>query len=115
MVILDFNNFWSPSGGGVRRYHLERMKYYQKQKDTLLVFVMTDFKTYTEVVSDSVIIEHVKAFKMPLYDGYRFIWKKSQVRPVIQKYQPDVIEVGSPYILPKVVSKVAAQFCPQAK
>lgn len=115
MVILDFNNFWSPSGGGVRRYHLERMKYYQEQKEALLVFVMTDSKTYTEVVSDFIIIEHVKAFKMPLYDGYRFIWKKSQVRPLLQKYEPDVIEVGSPYILPKVVAKAAAQFCPQAK
>lgn len=115
MIIIDFNNFWSPSGGGVRRYHLEKMKYYTSEKNNLLVFVMPDSKTYTEEVSPSLIVEHVKAFKMPLYNGYRFIWKKKQIAPYLKKYNPDVIEVGSPYILPKAVSKQALQICPQAK
>ncbi|HPW94024.1 MAG TPA: glycosyltransferase [Fibrobacteraceae bacterium] len=115
MTIIDFNNFWSPSGGGVRRYHLEKMKYYTSESKNLLVFVMPDSKTYTEEVSSSLIVEHVKAFKMPLYNGYRFIWKKKQIAPYLKKYNPDVIEVGSPYILPKAVSKQALQICPQAK
>ena len=85
MTIIDFNNFWSPSGGGVRRYHLEKMKYYKTQENTLLVFVMPDSKTYTEEVSPSLIIEHVKAFKMPLYNGYRFIWKNKKIAPYLQK------------------------------
>ena len=115
MTIIDFNNFWSPSGGGVRRYHLEKMKYYKTQENTLLVFVMPDSKTYTEEVSPSLIIEHVKAFKMHLYNGYRFIWKNKQIAPYLQKYNPDIIEVGSPYILPKAVSKHAHKICPQAR
>ena len=48
LVIVDYNNFWSPSGGGVRRYHLERMKYYKNHPDALLVFVQNDGKTYTK-------------------------------------------------------------------
>ena len=28
-TVVDFNNFWSPSGGGVRRYHLQKMAFYE--------------------------------------------------------------------------------------
>ena len=118
-TIVDFNNFWSPSGGGVRRYHLQKMAFYEnlheKEFGVRSVFVMPDSKTFTEVKSDSLIIEHVKAFRFPGNWEYRFIWKKSQIAPTLQKYQPDVIEVGSPYILPTVVRKFAKKISPNAK
>ena len=79
-TIVDFNNFWSPSGGGVRRYHLQKMAFYEnlheKEFGVRSVFVMPDSKTFTEVKSDSLIIEHVKAFRFQGKWEYRFIWKK---------------------------------------
>lgn len=113
-TIVDFNNFWSPSGGGVRRYHLQKMEFYKRQEGVLSVFVMPDGKTYTEQVSDSLIIEHVNAYRFPGNWEYRFIWKQSQIRPVLKKYMPQVIEVGSPYILPTVVRHAAKKVCPKA-
>ena len=113
-TIVDFNNFWSPSGGGVRRYHLQKMSFYKTQKDVLSVFVMPDSKSYTEKFSDSLIIEHVEAFRFPGNWEYRFIWKQSQIQPVLKKYKPDVIEVGSPYILPTVVRMAARKIVPHA-
>ncbi len=107
LVIVDFNNFWSPSGGGVRRYHLERMKFYRERNDATLVFVQNDARTFTEKISDSLIIEHRKAFRFPGNWEYRFLWKQKDIRPYLEKYQPDIIEVGSPYILPKAVSRAA--------
>ncbi|NLO23264.1 MAG: glycosyltransferase family 1 protein [Fibrobacter sp.] len=115
MLILDFNNFWSPSGGGVRRYHLERLKFYKNRNLEKLVFIMNDSQTYTEVISETVIIEHVKAFEFPFHKGYRFIWKKSQVVPYLKKYNPDIIEVGSPYFLPKFIARLAKKHSPNAK
>jgi Glycosyltransferase len=121
MTIVDINNFWSPSGGGVRRYHLQKMAFYEKlceqdgNKDTLSVFIMPDSKTFTEVKSESLVIEHVKAFKFPGNWEYRFIWKLSQVEPVLAKYKPDIIEVGSPYILPTVVRRAAKHVSPESK
>lgn len=106
-VIVDFNNFWSPSGGGVRRYHLERMKFYGKRDDATLVFVQNDSRTFTENVSESLVIEHRKAFRFPGNWEYRFLWKQKDIRPYLEKYRPDIIEVGSPYILPKAVAKAA--------
>lgn len=113
-TIVDFNNFWSPSGGGVRRYHLQKMNFYQNQTEVLSVFVMPDSKTYTEKKSENLIIEHVEAYRFPGNWEYRFIWKQSQIRPILKKYKPQVIEVGSPYILPTVVRLAAKKIVPNA-
>jgi alpha-1,6-mannosyltransferase len=107
IVIVDFNNFWSPSGGGVRRYHLQKMDFYRNREDALLVFAMPDSRTYTEIISDSLVIEHICAFRFPGNWEYRFLWKQNSLVPVLRKYSPDVIEVGSPYILPAAIAKAA--------
>ena len=114
-TIVDFNNFWSPSGGGVRRYHLQKMAFYEQQSDALDVFVMPDAKTFTEVRSDGLIVEHVEAFRFPGNWEYRFMWKRKQIAPVLEKYKPDIIEVGSPYILPTAVRHTAKRVSPQSR
>jgi len=117
-TIVDFNNFWSPSGGGVRRYHLQKMAFYEKlsseSEQVLSIFVMPDSKTFTEKKSDSLIIEHVEAFRFPGKWEYRFLWKPSQIEPVLAKYEPQVIEVGSPYLLPTMVRRAAKKIVPEA-
>ena len=113
-TIIDFNNFWSPSGGGVRRYHLQKMAFYERQSEVLSVFVMPSSETYTERKSEGLIIEHVKAFRFPGNWEYRFMWKPKQIRPILEKYKPDVIEVGSPYILPSAVRRIAKKVVPNA-
>ena len=118
-TVVDFNNFWSPSGGGVRRYHLQKMAFYEKlssksEEQVLSVFVMPDSKTFTEKKSDSLVIEHVEAFRFPGKWEYRFLWKPSQIEPVLAKYKPQVIEVGSPYLLPTMVRRAAKKIVPEA-
>ncbi len=114
-TVVDFNNFWSPSGGGVRRYCLEKMAFYENRAAERFVFVMPDSKTFTEKKSESLIIEHIKAFRFPGKWEYRFMWKRSQILPILKKYVPDIIEVGSPYILPSAVYRIARKVCPRAK
>jgi alpha-1,6-mannosyltransferase len=106
-VVLDINNFWSPSGGGVRRYHLQKMEYYQKkQSDYKLVFLMQDDHNETEELSPTLTIEHVKAFKVPgKWWEYRFIYSASRIRHYIERYRADIVEVGSPYVLPAAVRR----------
>ena len=118
-TIVDFNNFWSPSGGGVRRYHLQKMAFYEKlssesEEQVLSVFVMPDSKTFTEKKNDSLVIEHVEAFRFPGKWEYRFLWKPSQIESVLAKYKPQVIEVGSPYLLPTMVRRAAKKIVPEA-
>lgn len=103
LTILDCNNFWSPSGGGVRRYHLERMAFYRNLPGVRLVFLMQDSRTFTEEISPSLVIEHVTAFKIPGEWDYRFIYNPSVIRRYLKKHSPDLVEVGSPYWLPIAV------------
>ena len=104
---MDVNNFWSPSGGGVRHYHLQKMEYYQKKQDEFkLVFLMQDSYNKTEEISPTLTIEHVKAFKVPgKWWEYRFIYNAGHIKPYIKKFNADIIEVGSPYVLPAAVRR----------
>jgi len=99
-VFLDCNNFWSPSGGGVRRYHSAKMEFFRNQKEHLLVFAMPSENRWTEGVSAGLIIEHIPALKMPGNWEYRFSFSLRYILPLLKKYKPDAIEIGSPYFLP---------------
>ncbi|MEP2024449.1 MAG: glycosyltransferase [Reichenbachiella sp.] len=104
--LVDCNNFWSPSGGGVRRYHLEKINYYKKRNDIKYVFVMHDAKTYTEKIGDNIFIEHLKVPKVLGQWEYRYLVRQSVLEPLLLKLNPDVIEVGSPYFMPRIVNSI---------
>src|SRR5690606_29310850 len=100
--------FWSPSGGGVRRYHLQKMAYFRSRAETGArpdarvrhVMVMPGTHARTEETGPGTAIEHVPAFKFPGNWEYRLCPSVAALRAVIRKHRPDVIEIGSPYLLP---------------
>lgn len=108
LTVMDCNEFWSPSGGGVRRYHLQKMAYFRALADRpetggagiRHVMVMPDARAHTEETGPFTVIEHVPAFKFPGNWEYRLCPSVATLRAVIRKHRPDVIEVGSPYLLP---------------
>src|SRR4051812_10564907 len=108
ITVLDCNEFWSPSGGGVRRYHLQKMEYFRRAAGVDYVFVMPDTVRGNNPVSESIgltsdgsaVIEHVPAFKFPGNWEYRLAPSSATLRTALRKYRPDVIEIGSPYLLP---------------
>src|SRR5690554_1474440 len=108
LCILDCNEFWSPSGGGVRRYHLQKMAYFRSRAETGAgpdarvrhVMVMPGTRARTEETGPDTVIEHVPAFKFPGNWEYRLCPSVAILRAVIVKHRPDVIEIGSPYLLP---------------
>lgn len=104
--LLDCNNFWSPSGGGVRRYHLEKIEYFKDRTDTAYVFVMHDDRTYTEQIEENAYIEHLKVPKVAGNWEYRYLIRSKSLAPILKNHDPDVIEVGSPYIMPKLVNRI---------
>ncbi|WP_420577811.1 glycosyltransferase [Ekhidna sp.] len=106
LKLLDCNNFWSPSGGGVRRYHLEKMDYFKSRSDVHYVFVMHDDKTYTEQIGENAFIEHIEVPKVWGNWEYRYVIRKGPIERVILKHRPDIIEVGSPYFMPRIVHSI---------
>ncbi|UXP30915.1 glycosyltransferase [Reichenbachiella agarivorans] len=107
--LVDCNNFWSPSGGGVRRYHLEKMEYFKGRPDIKYVFVMHDEETYTEQIGENAYIEHLRVPKVMGNWEYRYLRKRSLLAPILKRINPDVIEVGSPYFMPSMVNKIVEE------
>ncbi len=99
LTILDCINYWSPTGGGVRRYFLEKMKYFSQCHDVKNVAVLTASSDRTEVRDDGSVIEYLAAPKLP-YGDYRLLLRTRSLRRVLAKYQPDVIELAFPWLLP---------------
>ncbi|MBU2912405.1 glycosyltransferase [Reichenbachiella agariperforans] len=108
-TLVDCNNFWSPSGGGVRRYHLEKMEYFKDRADVKYVFVMHDSETYTEQIGSNAYIEHLKVPKVFGNWEYRYLTNSDRIAPLLVKHDPDAIEVGSPYIMPRIVNNVVTK------
>ncbi len=103
MIILDCNNFWSPSGGGVRRYHLQKLEFYKKNKTDLYYFLMNSDCDKIEQLNSNVRIRHIKAVKAPGNWEYRLQFNVFRLRKALKEIQPDVIEIGSPYIHPWMI------------
>lgn len=106
ITIVDCNNFWSPSGGGVRRYHLEKMDFYRDRADANYAFVMHDESTFTEQIGPNAFIEHLKVPKVYGNWEYRYLTYSKPLEPVLKRLNPDVIEIGSPYFMPGIVRKI---------
>lgn len=104
--LVDCNNFWSPSGGGVRRYHLEKMDFYRDRTDVKYSFVMHDSHTYTEQIGENAYIEHLKVPKVYGNWEYRYLMRSGPLEPILKRIDPDVIEVGSPYFMPGIVQRI---------
>lgn len=98
--IVDVNEFWSPSGGGVRRYHLQKMAFFRERTDIRHVMVMPGTERRTEQTGPSAFVEHVPATKFPGNWEYRVCPSAAVLREVFLAHRPDVIEIGSPYLLP---------------
>jgi alpha-1,6-mannosyltransferase len=104
--VLDCNEFWSPSGGGVRRYHLQKMEYFRKRSDVHYAFLMPGNEARDEALGGDAVIAHVPAVKVPGNWEYRLVPSAATIRGAILKHRPDVIEVGSPYFLPGKISGI---------
>lgn len=72
----------------------------------MYVFIMHDSKSYTEKISENVTIEHLKVPKVLGQWEYRYLVRQSVLKPLLIKWNPDAIEVGSPYFLPRIVNAI---------
>jgi alpha-1,6-mannosyltransferase len=111
--VLDCHNFFSPRGGGVRRYELEKLRWAQSRGDVGLVFVQPDERTFTEQLGPRVVVEHLRGIALPRGEGYRQIVSPAALRPLLARHRPDVVECGSPYFMPNAVLRAVADLDPR--
>lgn len=100
--ICDVNNFYTPVGGGVRVYHERKLAYCRDRDIPYCLVIPSDRDERLE--QGSTVRHHVPAVRLGS-SGYRLIVSSRALARVFSSFGPDVIEIGSPYVLPLVVPR----------
>lgn len=103
--ICDLNNFYSLTGGGVKTYHHHKMEYVLARDDVEYTLFLPSDHEAIEHRSSRARVVHFPAVKGD--DNYRFMVNARRMRRILKRFKPDVIEVGSPYVLPWTVRRAA--------
>ena len=106
LVALDVNDFFSPTGGGVRRYHTEKLRHLGDRSDVAYHLVVPSDR-FGQEKHGGATLHYIPA--LPLgKSGYRAMIDPLALRRIIREVRPDVIEVGSPYLTPDLVRLASA-------
>ncbi len=99
MKICDLTQAYTPQSGGIRTYIHEKRKYIQNHtRDEHLLVIPGE--------NDSIIREArfttitIKAPHIPKCEPYRYTFRLDKVYSILKAERPDVIEIGSPYLMP---------------
>jgi alpha-1,6-mannosyltransferase len=98
MKLCDVTQFYSPVGGGVRRYVTEKRNYIQQStQDEHLLIVPAE---KTEVIRDGrLILCTIASPPISKTSRYRILLNLRQVEAFLKAEKPDLIESGDPYHL----------------
>lgn len=96
MKVCDIVQFYSSLSGGVKRYVDDKIRYYSGQPDMEHVVIVPSDRNAVRTIGRSRIYE-MKSMRLPGSSSYRLLVSRMRIRQVIEREQPDLIEVGDPY------------------
>ena len=102
--VLDITKYFGSTTGGIRTYLLEKAAWVGRQqalRQTLVVPGEADGVTDTAGVR----CYRVRSPRIPLQQQYRAMIAPGIIRRIIAHERPDVIEVGSPFLVPWLVHR----------
>ena len=95
MKIVDVCEFYSPTGGGVRRYINQKLALAEKFGHQLTV-IAPGAETRTEEAHGGA-IAWIKSPHLPFDRNYRMFWNHQQVWRTLDRLNPDLVEGSSPW------------------
>jgi alpha-1,6-mannosyltransferase len=110
MKICDITNFFSPKSGGVKTYLTQKRDHINRLPNGHSHVLIIPGERDQEIVNGRSRTIHIAAPLVPWESNYRYISDLAKVADTIAEIQPDVIEIGSPYLMPWAVRKVARHF-----
>ncbi len=100
--LLDITKFYGETTGGIRTYLRAKARYVQDHPGLRQVIVVPGVRS--EVEDDgNVRWYHVRGPRIPTQHPYRFLLDRRALAGIIARERPDIIEVGSPYLVPWMV------------
>lgn len=96
MRVVDVNEFYSPTGGGVRTYLERKMAIMAELGHELIVIAPHDKDKIEDRPGGGTIIS-VKSPPLILDRNYWMFWDAEPVRRLLDELDPDVVETSSPW------------------
>jgi alpha-1,6-mannosyltransferase len=93
--IVDVCEFYSPTGGGVRRYIDQKLEFAPRFGHELTI-IAPGVEDKTEKVNGGTIV-WVKSPQLPFDKNYRMFWRARDVWRVLDALSPDLVEGSSPW------------------
>lgn len=104
MRIVDVNEFYSPTGGGVRTY-LDRKMGMMAEMGHELIVLAPGREERVEERPGGGLIHYVKSPGMPFDRNYGLFWDAEPVTALLDRYRPDLVECCSPWRPAWIVGK----------
>jgi alpha-1,6-mannosyltransferase len=99
LTILDITKFFGEATGGIRTYLLAKAAYVQARRDLRQVLVVPGAQDAL-AEEGGVRCYRLRGPRIPFDPSYRFLLATRTTRRIIDHERPDLIEVGSPWLVP---------------
>lgn len=96
MRVVDVNEFYSPTGGGVRTY-IDRKIGIMSDLGHELVVIAPGTEERIEEHPGGGLIHYVRSPRLPFDSNYGLFWDRAAVTRLLDHYDPDVVECSSPW------------------
>lgn len=96
MRVVDVNEFYSPTGGGVRTY-LERKMGLMAEMGHELIVVAPGMENKVEERPGGGRIHYLKSPRLPFDANYGLFWDEAAMKALLDRLDPDLVECSSPW------------------
>jgi alpha-1,6-mannosyltransferase len=104
LTILDITKYFGDSTGGIRTYLLSKAAYVQAQS-TLRQILVVPGEVDALAEERGVRCYRLRGPRIPFDKSYRFLLATRTTRRILEHERPDLIEVGSPWLVPWVTRR----------
>ncbi|MCS7084340.1 MAG: hypothetical protein NZL90_05095, partial [Aquificaceae bacterium] len=95
MKLVDITPYYHKKSGGIRRYLYEKSRFLSST-DISHVLIVPGSKR-SESKEGNTKVYTVKSIPLPLSGGYRMFHTLSEVKSILKRELPDIVELGGSY------------------
>lgn len=99
MILCDITQSYSPTSGGIRTYIKEKQCFVQACPEYRHILIVPGERD-SKHTDGNCITYTIAARPVPGCEPYRFTFRLDKVSSILMDERPDIIELGSPYVLP---------------
>jgi len=107
--VLDITKWFGETSGGVKTYLLQKAQYVETQNALRQVLVIPGARD-SITTADGVRCYRLRGPRIPTQRPYRFMLATRSIRRIVEHERPDIIEVGSPFLVPWITRRAARRF-----